>query len=210
MCDSSFWKYTLELYDRPSAPLELKVRMVRAEIFETKLRHVKPARVSLRHDAQREATSAFWLAASIGESTIIAPTTRFPIWTRFSYGDGKLEHRGDFTPEADLVRGIYGAHGGYETVKVRDVRRIGGARGLRGGTGKRVDGVFPGRPPQSFGINADQWTTAASHRTRGNSAVRRNKGRNVSWRNGSLHKKPGLDYSMQWYARTWREGPRRG
>ena len=43
---------------------------------------------------------------------------------------------------------------------MRDVRRIGGGRGLCGGPGKRVDGVFPGRP-QSFGINADQWMTAA-------------------------------------------------
>ena len=32
---------------------------------------------------------------------------------------------------------------------MRDVRRIGGGRGLRGGPGKRVDVVFPGRP-QSF------------------------------------------------------------
>ena len=40
--------------------------------------------------------------------------------------------------------------------ELRDVRRIGGGRGLRGGPGKRVDGVFPGRP-QSRG----QWTTAA-------------------------------------------------
>ena len=31
----SFWKYTLELYDRPSAPLELKTRMLRAEVLET-------------------------------------------------------------------------------------------------------------------------------------------------------------------------------
>ena len=28
----SFGKYTLELYDRPSAPLELKIRMLRAEV----------------------------------------------------------------------------------------------------------------------------------------------------------------------------------
>ena len=28
----SFWKYTLELYDRASAPLELKIRMLRAEV----------------------------------------------------------------------------------------------------------------------------------------------------------------------------------
>ena len=33
----SFRKYILELYDRPSAPLELKVRMLRAEVLETML-----------------------------------------------------------------------------------------------------------------------------------------------------------------------------
>ena len=31
----SFQKYTLELYDRPSAPLELNIRMVRAKVLET-------------------------------------------------------------------------------------------------------------------------------------------------------------------------------
>ena len=33
----SFRKYTLELYDRPSAPLELKTRMLRAEVLEIML-----------------------------------------------------------------------------------------------------------------------------------------------------------------------------
>ena len=33
----SFLKYILELYDRPSAPLELKIRMLRAEALETML-----------------------------------------------------------------------------------------------------------------------------------------------------------------------------
>ena len=33
----SFRKYTLELYDRPSAPLELKIRMLGAEALETML-----------------------------------------------------------------------------------------------------------------------------------------------------------------------------
>ena len=32
-----FQKYTLELYDRPSAPLELKIRILRAEVLETML-----------------------------------------------------------------------------------------------------------------------------------------------------------------------------
>ena len=35
--------------------------------------------------------------------------------------------------EADLVRGICGEYGGYENAEVRDVRRVGGARGLCGG-----------------------------------------------------------------------------
>ena len=44
--------------------------------------------------------------------------------------------------EADLVRGICGAHGGYETaVVVRDVRRTDGGRGTRGRTGQRMNGV---------------------------------------------------------------------
>ena len=33
----SFRKYTLELYDRPSASYELKIRMLRAEVLETML-----------------------------------------------------------------------------------------------------------------------------------------------------------------------------
>ena len=33
----SFRKYTFELYDRPSAPLELKILMLRAEVLETML-----------------------------------------------------------------------------------------------------------------------------------------------------------------------------
>ena len=33
----SFRKYTLELDDRPSAPLELKIRMLRAKVLETML-----------------------------------------------------------------------------------------------------------------------------------------------------------------------------
>ena len=72
----------------------------------------------------------------------MTPTIRFFTRTR-------LSNRGDFTQEADLVCGICSAHGGYETAEVHDVRRIGGGRGLCGGSGKRVDVVLPGQP-QSF------------------------------------------------------------
>ena len=37
LSDISFRKYTFELYDRPSAPFELKIRMLRAEVLETML-----------------------------------------------------------------------------------------------------------------------------------------------------------------------------
>ena len=33
----SFRKYTLELYDRPSAPVELKIRVLRPKVLETML-----------------------------------------------------------------------------------------------------------------------------------------------------------------------------
>ena len=68
-----------------------------------------------------------------------------------------------------LVRGICGAHGGYETAEVRDIRSIGEARGLRGGQEKEWMGCFLDGL-RAFGINADQWATAAQdeggwHRT---------------------------------------------
>ena len=68
-----------------------------------------------------------------------------------------------------------------------------GGRELCGGPGKRVHGVFPGQP-QSFRhqrLPVDDC-----------SPERGIKGRNVSWQNGSLQRKPRLDYGMLSYART--------
>ena len=91
-------------------------------------------------------------------------------------------------------------HGENETAEVRDVWRTGGGRGLRGGLEQRVGMVFPGRPSEFSASTPTSGRLQPS--TRGNGAGRRNKGRNVSWRNGSLQSKPGLDYGMQYYART--------
>ena len=60
----------------------------------------------------------------------------------------------------DPVRGVCGPHGEHETVEVRDVWRTGGGRGLRGGTEKKWMGCLLD-DLRAFGINADQWTTAA-------------------------------------------------
>ena len=44
----SFRKYSLELYDRPSAPLEIKIRMLKYEVLETMMYGCDvPARVPL-------------------------------------------------------------------------------------------------------------------------------------------------------------------
>ena len=51
-------------------------------------------------------------------------------------------------------------HGGYETAEVRDVRRMVGGAGCVGGQEKEWMGCFLD-DLRAFGINADQWTTAA-------------------------------------------------
>ena len=62
----SFRKYTLELYDRLSALLELKVRMLRAEIFGTMLYGcVTWSTRACRYDTLRQARHSF-LARCIG------------------------------------------------------------------------------------------------------------------------------------------------
>ena len=93
----------------------------------------------LRHDAPRPPQLPDSLHRMAKEQSHLPPD----FLSGYAYEDGKLEHRGYFTQEADPVGGICGAHGGNEIAKVRDVRRTGG----RGGG--KVDGVFPGRP-QNF------------------------------------------------------------
>ena len=68
---------------------------------------------------------------------------------------------------------------------------VGGHGLCGGGAGKRVDGgvswttsELPASTPTSGRLQP---------RTKCNGAERRNKGRNISWRNGSLQRKPGLD-----------------
>ena len=71
----SFRKYTLELYDRPSAPLELKIRMLRAEVLETMLygcvTWIPPAGP---YDTLHRAHHRF-LTRCIGWRNTITPTT---------------------------------------------------------------------------------------------------------------------------------------
>ena len=79
------------------------------------------------------------------------------------------------------------------TAEVRHVRKAEGRRRLCEGKEKGRMGCFLDYL-RAFGINADQWTTAA--RDEGEWRTTAEKGRNVSWRNGSLERKLGLDYAM--------------
>ena len=92
------------------------------------LRHAAPSPLQLPNKGQR----------------LVKEQSRRPLGflSGHAYQDGKGEHRGYLTQEADL-RGVYDAHGGYEIVEVCVVRRIGIGRRLHEGPGKRVDGVSP-------------------------------------------------------------------
>ena len=71
--------------------------------------------------------------------------------------------------------------------------------GCAGGQEKEWMGCFLDdlRP---FRINTDQWTSAAQDEGEWRKAAEH--GAELSWRNGSLQRKPGVDYGMQSYART--------
>ena len=123
----SFQTYTLELYDRPSAHLELKLRMLRAEVLETMLYGcVTWIPHAYHYDTLRRAHRSF-LTGCIG-------------WRDNNPADypisclDTLVKTGNESIEATLRRRR--AHGGYETAEVCDVRRIGGGCGLCGGPGK--------------------------------------------------------------------------
>ena len=139
----SFRKYTLEFYGRPSAPLELRTRMLRAEVLET---------IMLYGCVIWSPRACHYAATRCAESTCIGwrknNRTDHPI----SLLDTLTKNRSGIIEAIMRRNGICGAHGGHETAEWRSVWRAGGGRRLRGGGRKktrRVDVVSPGRP-QSF------------------------------------------------------------
>ena len=124
----SFRKYTLELYDRPSAPLELKIRMLRAEVLETMLYGcVTWSPRACHYDTLRRAHHRFLARRTRWRKRKRADHSISYLDTLINTGS---ESRDNLTQEADVFCGICGADGGYKTAEVRDVRRNGGGRGL--------------------------------------------------------------------------------
>ena len=154
----SFRKYTFELYDRPSAPLELKIRTLRTEVLETILYGwVTRSPRACNYDTLRQAHHRF-LTLSIG-------------WRkhnraghRISYLDTLIK-TGSKSIEATLRRRRIFA--GFEA-RMEDTRLpkcvmfeelVGGAGCVRGQEKEWMRCFLDDL--RAFGINADQWTTAA-------------------------------------------------
>ena len=179
----SFRMYTLELYDRPSAPLVLKIRMLRAEILATMLHGcIAWSPRACHNDTLRRAHHRF--------------LNRCIVWRKHNRADHPISYldtlikTGSESIKATLRRRRI-LFAGF-VARMKDTRlpkcvmfgeMVGGARTVWGARKNRGWGVF--------------WTTSElsvstptsgrlQPRTKGHGAERQNKGRNISWRNGSL------------------------
>ena len=155
----SFRKYNLELCDRPSAPLELKIRMLRAEVLETMLYGcVTWSPRACHYETLRRAHHRF-LTRCIG-------------WRQHNRADHPISYldtlvkTGSESIEATLRRRRI-LFAGFvarmeDTILPKCVmfgEMVGGA-GYVGGQEKEWMECFLD-DLRAFGINADQWTTAA-------------------------------------------------
>ena len=101
------------------APLELKIQMLRAEVLETRCCTAMSRGARARATATRCAeptTGSRFTASSVGESTI-APTTRFPIWTRLSRREVRAWRRPYAGGGGPCLRDLWRAW------RIRDYRR---------------------------------------------------------------------------------------
>ena len=144
----SFRKYTLERYDRPSASLELKIRMLRAEVLETMMYGcVMWSPRACHYDTLRRAHHRF-LTRCIG-------------WRKHNRANHPISYletlvkTGSESIEATLRRrrilfaGFVARMEDTRLPKCVMFREMVGGAGCVGGQIKRVDWVFPGRS-QSF------------------------------------------------------------
>ena len=157
----SFRKYALELYDRPSTPLELKIRMLRAEVLETMLCGcVTWSPCACHYDTMCRDHHGF-LTRCIG-------------WRKHNRADHPISYLGTLVePESESIEAILRKRrilfAGF-VARMEDTRlpkcvmfgkMVGGA-GCVGGQEKEWLGYILD-DLRAFGINADQWRTAAKN-----------------------------------------------
>ena len=175
----SFRKYTLELYDRPSAPLELKLRMLRAEALETTLYGCVTWSPRVCHyETLRRAHHRF-LTRCIGWRK--HNRTDHPIF----YLDTLLK-TGSESTEATLLRRrilFAGFVARMEDTRLPKYVMFGAMVGARAVWGARKKSGW-GVPWTMSELSASTPTSGRLQpRTGGNGAERQNEGRNISWRN---------------------------
>ena len=155
----SFWKYAFELYDRPSTSLELKLRVLRAEVLEIMLYGcVTWSPRACHYDMLRRAHHRF-LTRCIG-------------WRKHNRADHPISYLdtlikvGSESIEANLRRnrilfaGFVARMEDTRLSKCVMFRGMVGGVGCVGGQEKEWMGCFLD-DLRALGINADQWTTAA-------------------------------------------------
>ena len=155
----SFRKYTLELYDRPSSPLELKIRMLRAEVLETMLYGCVTWSPSACHYGTLRSAHHKFVARCIG-------------WRKHNRADHPISYMDTLVKTGSesigatsrrrriLLAGIV-AH--IEDTRLPKCVMFGGMMGGAGCVGGH-ENEWMGRFQDDlgvFGINAGQWTTAA-------------------------------------------------
>ena len=143
----NFRKYSLELYNRPSASLELKPRMLTAEILEIMPYDCIMRRPRACHNDTLHQTHDSFLTRCIGWQNNNTDNSISNLDTAMKTGGESME--AIKRSEAYRVCGSCGAHGGQKIAEVLCARRTVGGRGLRGGSGKKMDGMFL-RRPRSF------------------------------------------------------------
>ena len=142
----SFWKYTLELYDRQSPPLKLKIRMLGAEVLDAVwLHHVKPRAChydTLGRTFHRFLTHCIgWRKHNRADHSIFSLDTLTKTESE-SIEATLLKRRILFAEFVALMEDT-------RLPKCRCSENCWGARAVWCWARKRVDGVFPGRP-QNF------------------------------------------------------------
>ena len=166
----SFREYTLELYDRPSAPLELKIRMLRAEVLETMPYGCVTWSPRACHYATLRRAHHRLLTRCIG-------------WRKHNRADHPISYldtllkTGSESIEATsrrrriLFAGFVARMEDTRLPKCATFGEMVGGAGCVGGQEKEWMGCFLD-DLRAFGINANQWTTgrggmAQNGRTRG-------------------------------------------
>ena len=157
----SFWKYTLELYDQPSAPLELKIRMLRAKVLETMLYGcVTRIPRACHYDTLRRAHHSFLIRCIGWQNNDHADHLISYLETLMNTGSESIEMT--LRKRRIFFAGFVARTDDTRLPKYAMFGEMVGGAGCVGEQRKEWMGCFLD-DRRAFGINVDKWTTAAQN-----------------------------------------------